>query len=271
MVDNASSDHTAEVLQARTDLPLRIIRNEENLGGAGGFHLGVGMAYDAGFDRIWLMDDDVVPAPECLQVLLDHPGPGADGRARGHRGTARGEGGARASTWPTRSRSGPSAPRSTTGGTSASEMPAEVVLENVAFEGFMVHRRVIDAIGLPDPSYFIFYDDCDFAIRARRAGFTLVGVRDAVLVRQLDFDQQHALDTWKGFYMYRNLFAVHFRYGENVLVRLKPYLIVLGVVRTVTVSRGSRRGAQRDPCHSRRAWHAPRPTPWRALEAPTRR
>jgi GT2 family glycosyltransferase len=111
-----------------------------------------------------------------------------------------------------------------------SEMPAEVVLENVAFEGFMVHRRVIDAIGLPDPSYFIFYDDCDFAIRARRAGFTLLGVRDAVLVRQLAFDQQHALDTWKGFYMYRNLFAVHFRYGENVLVRLKPYLITLAVV-----------------------------------------
>ena len=68
------------------------------------------------------------------------------------------------------------------------------------------------------------------AIRARQAGFTLVGVRDAVLVRQLDFDQQHALDTWKGFYMYRNLFAVHFRYGENVLVRLKPYVITLAVV-----------------------------------------
>ena len=63
------------MLAARTDLPLRIIRSEENLGGAGGFHLGVGTAYDAGFDRIWLMDDDVVAAPECLQVLLDHPGP----------------------------------------------------------------------------------------------------------------------------------------------------------------------------------------------------
>ena len=28
-----------------------------------------------------------------------------------------------------------------------------------------------------------------------------------MLVRQLDFDQQHDLDTWKGFYMYRNLFV----------------------------------------------------------------
>ena len=51
-----------------------------------------------------------------------------------------------------------------------------------------------------------------------------------MLVRQLPFDQNHALDTWKGFYMYRNLFVVHFRYGENVLVRLKPWLIALAIV-----------------------------------------
>src|SRR6185503_9776602 len=124
-----------------------------------------------------------------------------------------------------------------------SEMPAEVVLENVAFEGFMVHRRVIETIGLPDPSYFIFYDDCDFAIRARQAGFTLVGVRDAVLVRQLDFDQQHALDTWKGFYMYRNLFAVHFRYGSNPLVRAKPYAIA-AMVTALSPVRGGRAEAR---------------------------
>ncbi len=30
--------------------------------------------------------------------------------------------------------------------------------------------------------------------------------------------------------MYRNLFAVHFRYGENALVRLKPWLITRAVV-----------------------------------------
>ena len=102
----------------------------------------------------------------------------------------------------------------TTYGTRAA-MPERVELENVAFEGFLVRRRVIDRIGLPDPSYFIFYDDVDFAIRARRAGFTIWAVRDAVLVRQLDFDQQHDLASWKGYYMYRNLFAVHLRYAEN--------------------------------------------------------
>ena len=49
---------------------LQVIRPEENLGGAGGFHLGVQAAYEQGYDRIWLLDDDVVPAPDCLSVLL---------------------------------------------------------------------------------------------------------------------------------------------------------------------------------------------------------
>ena len=111
-----------------------------------------------------------------------------------------------------------------------SAMPERVGLENVAFEGFMFRREVVDAIGLPDASFFIFYDDVDFAVRARRAGFRIWGIRDAVLVRQLDFDQQHDMAGWKGFYMFRNLFVVHFRYGENALVRLKPYLIAAAVV-----------------------------------------
>ena len=65
---------------------------------------------------------------------------------------------------------------------------------------------------------------------ARRAGFPIVALRDAVLVRQLNFDQQHDMRSWKGYYMYRNLFLVHLRYGENALVRLKPLLITLAVL-----------------------------------------
>jgi rhamnopyranosyl-N-acetylglucosaminyl-diphospho-decaprenol beta-1,3/1,4-galactofuranosyltransferase len=109
-------------------------------------------------------------------------------------------------------------------------MPELVEIQVVAFEGFMVRRRVIDAIGLPDPAYFIFYDDVDFALRARRAGYRIWAIRDAVLVRQLDFSQQHDLSGWKGYYMYRNLFVVHLRYGENALVRAKPYAITAAVV-----------------------------------------
>ena len=229
VIDNASSDHTATILAHRHDLPLQVTTMEENLGGSGGFHLGTKQAYLAGHDRIWLMDDDVVPAPDCLEVLLGHD----EACLLTVREDTSGRLVEKAAT--RFDLSNPLAIRPKTGMVETdyvdrARMPELVEVENVPFEGFIVRREVIDAIGLPDPSFFIFYDDVDFAVRARRGGFRIWAVRDAVLVRQLDFDQQHDLSGWKGFYMYRNLFVVHLRYGTNPLVRLKPWLIVAGVV-----------------------------------------
>jgi GT2 family glycosyltransferase len=228
VVDNASTDHTAQVLH-RPDLPLRVTHSEDNLGGAGGFHLGVKKAYEAGHDRIWLMDDDVVPTPTCLEVLLAAGEPCVAAVREDVAGRLVEKA---ALDFDLRNPLVVRPKRATVDATYAdrSQMPERVELQNIAFEGFMFHREVVDAIGLPDASFFIFYDDVDFAVRARRAGFRIWGIRDAVLVRQLDFDQQHDLAGWKGFYMFRNLFVVHFRYGENVLVRLKPWFIAVAVV-----------------------------------------
>ena len=229
VIDNHSTDHTPDVLAASDLAGLQVIRTEENLGGAGGFHLGVRTAFEQGWDRIWLMDDDVQPEPGCLGVLMATD----EDALMAVREDTSGRLCEKAATrfdlthpWAVKPKT---AMVETDYGTRAA-MPERVALENVAFEGFMVRRRVVEAIGLPDPSYFIFYDDCDYAIRARRAGFTIWAVRDAVLVRQLEFDQQHDLAGWKGYYMYRNLFAVHLRYGDNLAVRLKPLLLVLAVL-----------------------------------------
>jgi rhamnopyranosyl-N-acetylglucosaminyl-diphospho-decaprenol beta-1,3/1,4-galactofuranosyltransferase len=232
VVDNASTDHTATVLDAVHDLPLQVIRPEENLGGAGGFHLGVQAAQEQGYDRIWLLDDDVVPAPDCLSVLLavdDHLSDCLMVVREDLQGRLVEKAALRFDLRNPLRIKPKTAMVETTYGTRAA-MPALVELENIPFEGFLVRRRVVEAIGLPDPTFFIFYDDVDFALRARRAGFHIYAVRDAVLVRQLDFDQQLDLAGWKGYYMYRNLFTIHLRYGQNALVRAKPWLITAGVV-----------------------------------------
>ncbi len=229
VVDNASTDHTRAVLDARTDLPLRVRFCEDNLGGAGGFHLGVRAAYDSGYDRVWLMDDDVVPAPDCLAVLMAVDQDCLIAVREDLAGTMVEKA---AIDFDLRNPLAVRPKRAAVDTVYAdrASMPALVEVQNVAFEGFMVRRSVITEIGFPDPAFFIFYDDAEYAVRARRAGRRIWGVRDAVLVRQLDFNQQHDLSGWKGFYMYRNLFVVHLRHGENVLVRLKPWLITLAVV-----------------------------------------
>jgi len=228
VVDNASTDHTADVLGARTDLPLHVI-TQDNLGGAGGFHAGVRAAYDAGWDRVWLVDDDVVPAPGCLEALL-----AVDEdcllAVREDLAGALVEKAAVDFDLRTPLAIRPKRAAVDTVYRDRASMPALVEVQNVAFEGFMARRSVVEEIGFPDPAFFIFYDDAEYAVRARRAGHRIMAVRDAVLVRQLDFNQQHDLSGWKGFYMYRNLFVVHLRHGENVLVRLKPWLITLAVV-----------------------------------------
>jgi rhamnopyranosyl-N-acetylglucosaminyl-diphospho-decaprenol beta-1,3/1,4-galactofuranosyltransferase len=229
VIDNCSTDHTRTVLDARADLPLHVTTTGSNLGGAGGFHVGMRAAYDAGWDRIWLVDDDVVPAPDCLAELMavdedcltsvreDLTGALVEKAAVDfdlrNPLAIRPKRAAVDTTYPDRA-----------------SMPALVEVQNVAFEGFMVRRSVVAEIGFPDPAFFIFYDDAEYAVRARLAGRKIWAVRDALLVRQLDFNQQHDLSGWKGFYMYRNLFVVHLRHGENALVRLKPWLITLVVV-----------------------------------------
>jgi rhamnopyranosyl-N-acetylglucosaminyl-diphospho-decaprenol beta-1,3/1,4-galactofuranosyltransferase len=245
VVDNASTDHTATVLEGVHDLPLQVIRPDENLGGAGGFHAGVETALKQGFDRIWLMDDDVVPAPDCLDVLMAVDSDHADCLMAVREDTSGRLVEKAAVTFDLRNplRIKPKTAMVETTYGARQQMPELVEIENVAFEGFMVRRRVVEAIGLPDPGFFIFYDDVDYALRARLAGFHIYAVRDAVLVRQLDFDQQHDLAGWKGYYMYRNLFTVHLRYGENALVRAKPWLITAGVV-ALSPLRGGRAEAR---------------------------
>jgi GT2 family glycosyltransferase len=238
VVDNASTDHTRKVLDRATNAGLVPMHLAENLGGAGGFHAGLRAAHEAGFDRFWLMDDDVVPAPDCLTVLLAQDAACLMAVREDLDGHLVEKAAVRFDLRnPLSLRPKTASVESTY--RSRAAMPARVQIENVAFEGFLVRREVVDAIGLPDPAYFIFYDDVDFAVRARRAGYPIWAVRDAVLVRQLAFDQQHALDSWKGYYMYRNLFAVHFRYGENALVRAKPYAIAAGVA-ALGLARGRR-------------------------------
>lgn len=71
VIDNASTDGTEEFLKSVQIPGLEVLRMTSNLGGAGGFSAGIAAAYQRGFDLVWVMDDDVLPAPDALATLVD--------------------------------------------------------------------------------------------------------------------------------------------------------------------------------------------------------
>jgi len=80
VVDNASSDDSAQ--EACSLFPqITLLRNEKNLGFAGGANLGVLSAVECGAQYIWVLNNDVFVPPSCLEGLVSlmesNPGLGA--------------------------------------------------------------------------------------------------------------------------------------------------------------------------------------------------
>lgn len=71
VVDNASTDGTAQWVQSIPDSRVRYRNTGANLGGAGGFHFGLQWAVKAGYDYVWIMDDDCLPNEDALKAFWD--------------------------------------------------------------------------------------------------------------------------------------------------------------------------------------------------------
>ena len=74
VVDNASDDDSVSVVEdfaRRSEIDVDLIRLPRNVGGAGGFAVGIDRAaHHHGADLIWVMDDDTEPLPQALSAAV---------------------------------------------------------------------------------------------------------------------------------------------------------------------------------------------------------
>lgn len=70
IIDNGSTDGTAEAVQRINSPKIHYVNTNKNLGGAGGFNLGMRMAVEAGYRYVWIMDDDTLPEKDALFELI---------------------------------------------------------------------------------------------------------------------------------------------------------------------------------------------------------
>jgi glycosyltransferase involved in cell wall biosynthesis len=261
VVDNASADDTTEVVESfRDSIGSEIVyrRLDENTGGSGGFSEGMRVAHEIGSTWIWLMDDDVEVLPDGL---------------------------ARMGVWTPRFRSIQGRRYDYDGSEFYWQYRLSIPLgipipfapagfdasgyremNSGCFEGMFIHRDVVSEIGLPDPRFFIYWDDSVYGWLASRVTTSAI-VNEFVLrrtreIKQWDMGVRHlnaSSDAYR-YYIMRNrgimkhYFRAHGAYRPvrfalgTALTFVKEVVRLLFVERTLrgtsNLFRGARDGAR---------------------------
>ncbi|WP_364517849.1 glycosyltransferase family 2 protein [Nocardioides sp. LML1-1-1.1] len=219
VVDNASTDGTGEWLAGLEEPLVRHETLATNTGGAGGFHHGLGWAISEGADLVWLMDDDGLPDPDCLEVLL----------ARVERDGLEFCGPAvLAEQDPARL----CFPIRLPGGTTVVHEMAAVeaaardgLIDDVVipFNGVLVTRDLVERIGLPREDFFIWGDDVEYLWRAERAGARIATVVDAHFLHPATDDLGTPMMFGRTTYNHTASDLKHYCMARNNTLNLREY------------------------------------------------
>ncbi|HGO5856172.1 TPA: glycosyltransferase family 2 protein [Mannheimia haemolytica] len=176
VIDNASQDGTIDFLRENSwqnspTFTLKTLPN--NQGGAGGFYEGIKFAEENQFDYIWLMDDDGVPAIDCLEQLLPYAN---EKRYIGPLVLDISD--------PNKLTFTLRLPKSKTVLSSLNDITSgqfqQIIYDVVMpFNGVLFSRKLVEGIGLPRKEFFIWGDDMEYTWRARKQGYEIFTVIDA--------------------------------------------------------------------------------------------
>ena len=231
VIDNASVDDTTEVVESfregfGTELVYR--RLETNTGGSGGFSEGMRTAIELGSEWVWLMDDDV----EVLSDGLANMGKwtprfkSIQGRRYDYDGSP--------FYWQYRiaERMGIPIPFAPAG----FDESGFKEMNSGCFEGMFIHRSIVEEIGLPDPRFFIYWDDQLYGWLASRKTTSVI-VDEFVLkrtreIKQWDMGVRHlnASSNAYRYYIMRNRAYIKRYYREHGVYN--PVLFGLGTTLT---------------------------------------
>lgn len=237
IIDNCSTDGTEEFLRAQgwPAEPFVYIRMPENLGGAGGFCAGTRAAFEAGAQWIVLMDDDGAAAdPDTFAILLDkarelHPQePKLFVNALVQQGALLSFKLGQCYTVE-----------------QALAAAEDGILEHEAnpFNGTLLSRELVEAIGYPNSVFFIKGDEVDYKRRAIAAGARVLTVADArydhprpdtqertVLGKRVPFFVEA---PWKEYYAARNFTWMYRQRGQYKAIAFELIFVKLLAILTM--------------------------------------
>lgn len=177
VLDNNSSDGSVEAIHAEYP-EVQIINLQQNLGYAGNNNVGIAAAIEQGADWVFVLNEDTILAPDCLDRLVESgesdPAIGIVGPMVYHHHTPdviQSAGGMLGTHWESIHLGRDEPDQGQYAG------PHEV--EWISGCGILVRREAILQVGMIDERYFYFWEETEWCIRIGRAGWKIVHVPQA--------------------------------------------------------------------------------------------
>lgn len=176
VVDQNSSDGS-QVQIAERFPEVKVLANHENSGFARGMNLGIRFALDRQAETILLLNNDTIAAPAMLELLLKHAS-----SDHGIVAPAIFYADAPDTIWSTGGGIQPLLLEMTGDHGRNQQLPMQPV-ERDFLSGcaMLVRRAVFERVGIFDERFFMYYEDLDFCLRVRQAGYKLLLVPSAHL------------------------------------------------------------------------------------------
>ena len=171
VVDNGSSDGTAEAVRERFP-GVELLRSEENLGFAGGNNLGLARARELGADHVLVLNNDAEVEAGAVRALVEEAARRPDAGSLGSKILFADPPGL---IWFAGARFDP---RSGYNGRQLGyrepddgRFDAVSETDRACGAAMLVPRAVLDAVGGFDEGLFLYSEDVEWSLRARRAGY----------------------------------------------------------------------------------------------------
>jgi len=152
-----------------------VVHTGANLGFSGGMNVGIRAALDRGASHVLLVNSDVIVPPDCVGRLEDALASAPDAGIAGPVMMARTDPGTVASLGISYSHATGRMRHHGFGAPIPDASPAKIqVVDAVSGCVMLISRTVLDAIGRLDDAFFFSFEDVDFCLRAKRAGFASI-------------------------------------------------------------------------------------------------
>ncbi len=234
IIDNCSTDGTYEYLKEHKIFEyknIKFITLKKNIGGAGGFYIGLKYAYKSGCDFICLMDDDGRPLLNNTFSILFTT---AENLYIKHK-----------KMMINSLVVCDDAQNKLSFGLGTMIMVKEVKKREVngliedlinPFNGTLITRELIDSIGFPNKDFFIRGDEVDYQCRAKKSGAYIATVTNSVYyhpyaeLSPLKWKENIVYfgicPPWKGYYLVRN-YIFRIKRDNGNIAAIKEFIFQL--------------------------------------------